>query len=59
MADMEKYNDLIIINLYQVWSIVLKLSFLTKNDEFYLKPKINSRMAQAWDQGELSPWLRK
>ena len=31
--------------------------FLTKNDDFYIKPKRNSRMAQAWDQGELSPWL--
>ena len=30
--------------------------FLTKNDGFYLKPKRNYRMAQAWDQGELSPW---
>ena len=31
--------------------------FLMKNDDFYIKPKRNSRMAQAWDQGELSPWL--
>ena len=29
--------------------------FLTKNDYFYLKPKLNSRMAQVWDQTELSP----
>jgi hypothetical protein len=26
--------------------------FLTKNEDFYLKPKRNSRIAQAWDQGE-------
>ena len=26
--------------------------FLTKNDDFYLKAKRNSRMTQAWDQGE-------
>ena len=30
--------------------------FLTKNDDFYLKPKRNSRIVQAWDQAELSPW---
>ena len=30
--------------------------FSTKNDDFYLKPKRNSQMAQTWDQGELSPW---
>ena len=26
--------------------------FLTKIDDFYLKPKRNSQMAQVWDQGE-------
>ena len=28
--------------------------FLTKNDDFYLKPKTNYRMAEGWDQGDLS-----
>ena len=31
--------------------------FLTKHDDFYLKPKRNSRMAEAWDQADLSPWI--
>ena len=31
--------------------------FLTKNDDFYLKTKRNSRMAGAWDQADLSPCL--
>ena len=31
--------------------------FLTKNDDYYQKPKRNSRMAQAWDQAKLSPCL--
>ena len=31
--------------------------FLAKNDDFYIKPKRNSRMAGAWDQGGLSPWM--
>ena len=30
--------------------------FLTKNDDFYLKPKTNSRMVEGWDQGDLSRW---
>ena len=32
--------------------------FLTKHDDFYLKPKRNSQMAQVWDQAELSPWFQ-
>ena len=32
--------------------------FLTKNDDFYVKPKKNSRMAQSWGQAELSPCSR-
>ena len=31
--------------------------FLTKTDDFYLRPKRNSRMTQAWDQAKLSPCL--
>ena len=29
--------------------------FFNKKDDFYLKPKRNFRMAQAWDQAELFP----
>ena len=38
------------------WSCRIKFwLFWTKNDDFYLKPKRNSRMAKAWDQAKLSP----
>ena len=35
---------------------LLNSAFFKKNDDFYLKPKRNFRIAQAWDQAELSPW---
>ena len=35
---------------------LLNSDFLTKNDDFYLKPKRKTRMERVWDQDGLSHW---
>ena len=45
--------DFMIIKRYQGSSAILTF-FLTKNDDFYLKPKRNSWMAQVDDTGKKS-----
>ena len=45
-------------NIYKV--IKFESLGFNKNEDFYLKPKRNLRMAEAWDQAELSlAWVGK